>query len=87
VKPTPSREMSSREADGFVMALELVLTTAIIAGLGFLLDRALGTIPVFTVAFGVFTAVYEVWKLVVGYNAQMAAHTDRRDPLRHGPSR
>ncbi len=73
--------------DGLIMAFELVLTTTIFAGLGFWLDRTIGTIPLFTVVFGVFTLVYEVWKIVGTYDAEMAAHAEQRRPLRQGPIR
>jgi F0F1-type ATP synthase assembly protein I len=87
VNPSFDRNLSTREADGLVLALELVLTTAIMAGLGFLLDRALGTVPVFTALFGAFTLAYEVWKIVKGYDLQMARHSDERTPLRRGTER
>jgi F0F1-type ATP synthase assembly protein I len=77
--------MSSQEPDGLVLALSLVLATVIFAGLGWLLDGAIGTRPVFTVFFGAFTLAYEVWKIVTGYSTQMAEHEAKRRPLRRGP--
>ena len=69
------------------MALELVLTTTIFAGLGFWLDRTIGTTPLFTIVFAVFTLTYEVWKIVTVYDAEMADHIEHRHPLRRGPVR
>ncbi len=87
MNPSFEPNLSTREADGMVLALELVFTTAILAGLGYLLDRALGTVPVFTVLLGAFTLGYEVWKIVKGYDRQLARHVEQRDPLRRGPAR
>jgi hypothetical protein len=62
----------------------LVLTTTIVAALGYLLDRGLGTVPVFAVLLGAFACGYCVWKIVNGYGAQMARHQQARRPLRRG---
>lgn len=83
----PFRDLSSREGDGLVLAFELVLSTSIFAGLGFLIDRALGTLPLFTLLLGVFTLGYTVWRMVNGYDTEMAEHAGRREPLRRGPIR
>ncbi|HEY5888197.1 MAG TPA: AtpZ/AtpI family protein [Acidimicrobiales bacterium] len=69
------------------MAFELVLSTTIFAGLGIWLDRTVGTTPLFAIFFGVFTLAYGVWKIVAGYDAEMAAHAEQRQPLRRGPIR
>lgn len=87
MNPSFDRNLRTREADGLVLALELVLTTAIMAGLGLLLDRAVGTVPVFTVFFAAFTLAYEVWKIVKGYDVEMDRHADERTPLRRGTGR
>lgn len=78
------RQPNTGEQDRLVLGLELVLTPSLFGFLGWLLDRAIGTVPVFTVAFAAFTLGYLVWKLVNGYDAQMAAHISRREPLRRG---
>lgn len=79
------RDLSPRQGDGLVLALELVATTVVMAGLGWLLDGALGTRPGLTVVFGAFTLAYEVYKIVVGYNAELAGHIEAREPLHRGP--
>lgn len=83
----PAPDGAGRQGDGLVMAFELVLSTTIFAGLGFWLDRTVGTTPLLTVSFGVFTLAYGVWKIVAGYDAEMAAHAEQRQPLRRGPAR
>jgi F0F1-type ATP synthase assembly protein I len=70
-----------------VLAFELVVTTTIFAGLGFWLDRTIGTVPFFAVVFGAFTLTYEVWKLVTTYGISMDEHEQSRRPLRRGPAR
>lgn len=85
MQPNLFSDMSSKEGDGLVLALELVATTMVMLGLGFLLDRWIGTTPVFTVVLGAFTLAYEVWKITSGYGAAMAEHEARRNPLRQGP--
>jgi F0F1-type ATP synthase assembly protein I len=79
------RDLGAREGDGLVLALELVATTVVMAGLGWLLDGALGPRPVLTVVFGGFTLAYEVYKIVAGYNAELDSHIAAREPLRRGP--
>jgi F0F1-type ATP synthase assembly protein I len=85
VNTNPFGDMSSQEPDGLVLAMELVLATVFFAGVGWFLDGALGTRPIFTVFLGAFTCAYEVWKIVTGYSAQVAEHDARRQPLRQGP--
>ena len=85
MNPSLQPQMDSREADGLILAFQLVLTTTIMAGIGWLLDGLFGTRPLLTIGLGVFTLGYEVWKLVTNYDATMAEHQGRRDPLRQGP--
>jgi F0F1-type ATP synthase assembly protein I len=82
----PAHDLKSQERDGLVLGVELVLSTTIFAFLGWLLDGALGTMPVFTVLLGGFTCGYTVWRIVTGYDARMAEHQASRNPLRQGPA-
>ena len=83
----PFRDMSSQEPDGLVLGVELVLATSLFAFFGWLIDGALGTRPIVTIFLGVFTLGYEVWRIVTMYDAEMAEHTERRNPLRRGSIR
>jgi F0F1-type ATP synthase assembly protein I len=85
VNPNPAHDLKSQERDGLVLGVELVVSTTIFAFLGWLLDGALGTTPVFTIFLGAFTCAYTVWRMVTGYEARMAEHEAQRDPLRQGP--
>jgi hypothetical protein len=63
-------DLKSRDkgfGDGLSAAFELVVTPAIFGFGGFLLDRALGTVPVFTLVLSVAVLTYMVWKLWVQY--------------------
>ena len=63
---------------------ELCLTPVIIGGLGWLLDRWLGTWPVFALSFFVFTLGYVIWKMFVRYDHEMRTH-EARLPGRREP--
>ena len=84
MNPNPAHDLQTQERDGLVLGIELVLSTFIFAGLGWLLDGAIGTRPIFTIFFGGFTCAYMVWRIVTGYDARMAEHQAQRNPLRRG---
>lgn len=85
MNPNPAHDLKAQERDGLVLGVELVLSTMIFAGLGWLLDGVLGTTPVFTVVLGGFTFAYTVWRMVTGYDARLAQYQAERNPLRQGP--
>lgn len=61
-----------RTADrGFTAAFELVMTPALFAFLGHLLDGWLGTGRIFTIVLASLVGVYVVWKVWYSYNAEM----------------
>ena len=66
------RELRGGAGDPLSKAFELVVTPAIMGLLGFLLDRWLGTLPLFTASLVLFTLGYTVWKLYTDYDAEMA---------------
>ena len=51
-----------------------MVTPFIFGFLGWLLDRWLGTAPVFLLVLGGFTLGYVVWRMKGGYDAEMAKH-------------
>jgi hypothetical protein len=63
--------------DGLSAAFELVVTPAIFGFLGFLLDRVLGTVPLFTLVFSVAVLVYMVWKFWAQYMRDSEAELER----------
>jgi len=57
-------------------SFELALVPLIFGGLGFLLDRWLGLLPLFTLLFLLVGAVGVVIKLWVGYDQEMRRHEE-----------
>jgi hypothetical protein len=66
-----ARQLQQGPGDPLSKAFELVLSPAIFGFLGYLLDRWLGTVPLFTVVLSVFTLSYLVWKLYFEYQTEM----------------
>jgi hypothetical protein len=58
-------------------AVELTVTPAIFGGLGWLLDRAVGTSPLFLVLFAILTVVGIGLRMYYGYDAEMRAQEER----------
>jgi F0F1-type ATP synthase assembly protein I len=70
-------ELTNGFGNALAKAFELVATPAVFALLGWLLDRWLGTEPVFMLTFALVVFGYEVWKLFLGYGAAMDEHEAR----------
>ena len=68
------RELNTGFGDALARAVELVVTPGIFALLGWLLDRQLGTVPVFSFVFFFLVLGYVVWKMWMGYEADMKRH-------------
>ena len=60
--------------DGITAAFELVLTPALFALFGWLVDRWLGTTPLFVLAFAGIVLAYEVWRLWYNYTERMKSY-------------
>jgi F0F1-type ATP synthase assembly protein I len=71
------RALTNGFGDTMAKAFEMVATPAVFGFLGWLLDRWLGTEPLFLLSFVIIVFVYEVWKLFAGYGAAMAEHEAR----------
>ena len=70
----PQADLYNSAGEGLNRAFELALTPAIIGGFGYLLDRWLGLLPVFTIVFfliGMGGVIARVW---YGYDARMREH-------------
>ena len=72
--------------DALSVAFEMVVTPAIFGFLGYLLDRQIGTTPIFLATFSVLTLAYMVWKTYAKYELQMQREEtrmrERRDERR-----
>ncbi len=68
------RELYKGLDDGWTHAIELVATPIVAGGLGFLIDRLVGTLPVFTIALIVMAVIASFVKMYYVYDAEMRAH-------------
>ena len=71
------RELNNGFSFALGKAVEIVVTPLIFAFLGHLIDRGLGTGPVFAIAFGAFTLGYTAWRMYYDYDAKMRVEEDR----------
>lgn len=76
------RELNRGAGDALSTAIELAVTPAVFAFVGWRLDDRLGTAPVLLLVLFLFTMGYEIWKLFVRYDAQMRDHESRVPGLR-----
>jgi len=60
--------------DGWSHAIELALTPIVAGGIGYLIDRLVGTVPVFTIVLLVMAVVASFVKMYYAYDADMKAH-------------
>lgn len=70
------RELNKGLGDGFTRAFELVLAPTVFALIGFAVDRALGTLPVFTVGLAIFALAGVAVKTYYVYAEQMRQHEE-----------
>jgi F0F1-type ATP synthase assembly protein I len=65
------RELNQGFGDALAQAFEVVATTAIFFFLGWLLDRWLGTSPVFMITLSLVCLVGKLYLMLVAYNEKM----------------
>jgi F0F1-type ATP synthase assembly protein I len=70
----PQTELYNGAGEGMSRAFELALTPAIIGGIGYLLDRWLGLLPVLTIVFFLVAMAGLVARMYYSYDAQMKDH-------------
>ncbi|CAN5118487.1 hypothetical protein BH18ACT4_BH18ACT4_10050 [soil metagenome] len=69
-----ARHLHNGFGESLARAFELAVTPAVFAWLGWMLDRRVGTSPLFLVSCFAIVVTYMVWKLFVRYDAEMKAH-------------
>jgi F0F1-type ATP synthase assembly protein I len=74
VKLADKQETYNQFGDTLARAFEMVLTPAIFGFFGWLIDRATGTTPLFTLVLGVAVFGYEVWRAWWDYEQKMQSH-------------
>ena len=65
------RELNNGFGNALSTAVELAVTPAVMALIGWQIDRWLGTTPVFFLFLFLFTVSYVSWKQYKGYNTTM----------------
>ena len=82
------RELNKGFGDALSVAVELAVTPAIFAFLGWRLDEWLGTTPLFLLVFFLFTFTYVAWREYTKYQLPDGASTSRSSsaPKREGTS-
>jgi F0F1-type ATP synthase assembly protein I len=76
------RELNNGFGDALASAFEFAATTGIFFGLGWLLDRWLGTWPVFTVVLTIFCIIGKSILIMAAYNEKMKRLEDERRSAR-----
>jgi Putative F0F1-ATPase subunit Ca2+/Mg2+ transporter len=77
--PPPERRQRLFEDDSTMHGIDVALTVGVFFGIGFLLDRWLGTMPWFTIGFTVLAGIGFFAKYKYNYDAQMDRHQAERD--------
>jgi F0F1-type ATP synthase assembly protein I len=80
------RELNTGFANALSRAFEFAATTAIFCGLGWLVDRWLGTAPVFLIVLTLASLVGQFLRFWYAYDAEMRAHEARLASRRVRPS-
>jgi F0F1-type ATP synthase assembly protein I len=78
------RDIYNGFGDTLARAFELVLTPAIFGWFGWLVDRWLGTAPVFMIVLSLLVFGYVAWRLWSGYEISMRAEEQRLFKHRDG---
>lgn len=77
--PPPERRQRLFDDDATLHGIDVALTVAVFFGIGFLLDRWLGTTPWFMIGFTVLAGIGFFAKYKYNYDAQMDRHQAERD--------
>jgi F0F1-type ATP synthase assembly protein I len=77
VEQNDKRGLYNGFGDGLAQAFEFAVTPAIFGAIGYVIDRALGTVPVFTIILSLFCLIGIFVKTWYVYDAEMKAHEER----------
>jgi F0F1-type ATP synthase assembly protein I len=72
--PDDTRNWHQAEDDAWSRAMELALTPVVAGGIGYLIDRLLGIVPIFTIIMIVMAVVATFIKMYYAYDAKMKEH-------------
>lgn len=93
VSPNYKRDSYNGFGEGLSRAFELAATPAIFGGIGYLIDRKVGSTPSFMIGFLVFAVVGMFVRMYFGYKQDMDAHEQKNvwaknespAPVQHTP--
>lgn len=71
------RDLYNGFGNGLSRAFELAVTPAVFGGIGYVLDRVFGLVPVLTIALLLLSLVGMFVRMWYGYDAEMKAHEAR----------
>jgi F0F1-type ATP synthase assembly protein I len=86
VEQNDKRGLYNGFGDGLAQAFEFAVTPAIFGVLGYLLDRALGTVPIFTIILALLCVIGIFLKTWYVYDAAMKVHEEEAPWARRGRS-
>jgi F0F1-type ATP synthase assembly protein I len=81
------RELNTGFANALSRAFEFAATTALFAGLGWLVDRWLGTAPAFLIALTVLALIGQFARFWYAYDAEMRVHERDLEDRKRGTGR
>lgn len=81
------RELNTGFANALSRAFEFAATTAIFCGLGWLVDRALGTAPIFLIGLSVVALVGQFVRFWYAYDLEMRGHERELEARKAGVAR
>lgn len=76
MRDSQRRELNKGLGDGFTRAFELVLSPTVFALIGYLVDRAVGTVPIFAVGLALFALAGVAAKTYYVYSYEMQQHEE-----------
>jgi F0F1-type ATP synthase assembly protein I len=85
VDQNDKRDLYNGFGDGLARAFEYAVTPAIFGVIGWLIDRAVGTMPLFTIVLALLCVVGMFLKTWYTYDAMMRAHDAKSPWARPGP--
>lgn len=72
-----TRDLYNGFGNGLARAFELAVTPAVFGGIGYAVDRSIGTVPLVTIGLLLFALVGMFVRMWYGYDAEMKAHEAR----------
>ena len=72
------RELREGAGAALSASFEMIATPAVFGFLGWLIDRALGTFPVFALSLAGIVLAYEIWRLYQSYSTSMDEMLEER---------